>query len=188
MNLDKCIQTRRSIRNFSDKKVGNEQIKEIIKAGIRAPSGGNYQPWYFVVVQNEQTIENMRKIINPNPNIKISKYALLFNAKTVISVCVDLTKTYLNSKCSDEIDKLLDSVEIISVGACIENMLLRIHDLGLGACWCRVGYTVRKPFEELLDIRSPYYLVANIALGYQMENIDRPNPRKDLDSVYRIKY
>jgi nitroreductase len=198
MNLDECIQTRKSIRKFTDQKVSDEHIFEIIKAGIRAPSGGNFQPWYFIIIQNEEFIENMRKTIlekyteyyekdsiNPNSLYRVKNYALLFNAKTVISVCVDLSKTYLNSSCSNEIDRLLDSIEVISVGACIENMLLKIHDLGLGACWCRVGHFSRQPLEKLLDINSPYFLVANIALGYPAE-IKEPTPRKDINSVCRI--
>ena len=198
MDLDECIQTRKSIRKFTDQKVDDKLIGEIIKAGIRAPSGGNFQPWYFVVVQKEEVIENMRKVIlekylefygkdsiNSNVSYRVKKYGLLFNAKTVISVCVDLSKTYLNSFCINELDKLLDSIEVISVGACIENMLLKIHDLGLGACWCRVAHFSRQALEKLLDIKPPYFLIANIAIGYPAEKKET-TPRKDIDSIYRI--
>lgn len=203
MNLDECISTRKSIREFTDQKVDDNLILEIIRAGTRAPSGGNFQPWYFVVVQNEETIEKMRQTIleksferygkNPadsNAFYRMKNYGLLFNAKTVISVCVNLsTSLYLNERFNlDEIDKLLDSVEVISVGACIENMMLKINDLGLGACWCRVGYLNRKPLENLLNIEPPLFLVANIPIGYPSDREKRKEitPRKDVGLTYRI--
>src|SRR4030042_206024 len=203
MNLDECISTRKSIREFTNQKVDDNVILEIIKAGIRAPSGGNYQPWYFVVVQNEDIIEKMRQVVleksiesygknttDVNSLYRMKNFGLFFNAKTVISVCVNLsTSSYLKEEYKiNEIDKLLDSVEIISVGACIENIMLKINDLGLGACWCRVGYLYRKSLEKLLNIEPPLFLVANIALGYpsDKEKIKEITPRKDINLTYRI--
>lgn len=113
-----------------------------------------------------------------------AKYFTLFNARTVISVCVDISYTYLNSSCEGEVDKMLDSVEIISVGACIQNMLLEINNIGLGACWCRVNCYFRKPLEELLEIEHPYYLVANIALGHFKKD-NKQRPRKEINQIYR---
>lgn len=45
------------MRNFSDKEVSNEIIKEIIRAGTYAPIAMNKQYWRFVVVKNKQLIE-----------------------------------------------------------------------------------------------------------------------------------
>lgn len=203
MNLDECVSTRKSIREFTDKKVDDSLILEIIKAGVRSPSGGNFQPWYFIVVQNEETIENMRQIVlqksfeyygknptDPNAFYRIKNYGLLFNAKTIISVCINLsTSCYLNERPNiNEIDKLLDSVEVISVGACIQNMLLKINDLGLGACWCRVHYWYRKTLEKLLNIEPPLFLIANISIGYpsDKEKNRKITPRKDIGLTYKI--
>jgi len=54
--LDNIYQ-RRSVRNFSDKEVSDEVIKEIIRAGTYAPTAVNKQPWRFVVITNKQLIE-----------------------------------------------------------------------------------------------------------------------------------
>jgi nitroreductase len=125
-----------------------------------------------------------------NAFYRIKNFGMFFNAKTVISVCVNLsTSNYLNKGFNlDEIDKLLDSIEVISVGACIENMMLKINDLGLGACWCRVGYLYRKSLEKILGIEPPLFLVANIALGYpsEKEKAKPTTPRKDIGLAYRI--
>lgn len=54
--LDNIYQ-RRSVRNYSDKEVPDEIIREIIRAGTYAPSAMNKQPWRFVVVKNRQLID-----------------------------------------------------------------------------------------------------------------------------------
>lgn len=54
--LDNIYQ-RRSVRNYSDKEVPDEIIREIIRAGTYAPSAVNKQPWRFVVVKNRQLID-----------------------------------------------------------------------------------------------------------------------------------
>ena len=184
--LDKIIKTRRSIRSFTDKKVSNKTIRKIIEAGIRAPSGGNYQPWYFIVVQDKKIIDKMNQVINKKHGIEKHNYRhFLFNAKTIISVCVDMSYTYLNSRCFGDIDRALDSIEIISTGACIQNMLLKINELGLGACWCRVSCFFRREQEKLLNIKYPRFLVAIIPLGYPAEKGKR-TPRKNFNEVCKI--
>ena len=48
----KMIRSRRTVREFSDKIVPMDVIKNIIKAASSAPSGANKQPWHFVVVKS----------------------------------------------------------------------------------------------------------------------------------------
>lgn len=43
------IFARSSIRKFQDKKVEEEKILQILKAGMQAPSARNQQPWEFYV-------------------------------------------------------------------------------------------------------------------------------------------
>ena len=44
------LEARRSLRDFSDRPVSLDAIKECLRAAGLAPSGANYQPWHFVVV------------------------------------------------------------------------------------------------------------------------------------------
>ena len=48
----KLVNKRRTIRNFSDKKVPREIIENCVKAAGTAPSGANLQPWHFVIVSD----------------------------------------------------------------------------------------------------------------------------------------
>jgi len=46
------MQGRRTIRDFSDRPVPREVIKNCIRAAGTAPSGANLQPWHFVAVSD----------------------------------------------------------------------------------------------------------------------------------------
>ncbi len=54
------VNKRRTVREFSDKQVPKEIIKNCIKAAGTAPSGANMQPWRFVVVENTEIKNKIR--------------------------------------------------------------------------------------------------------------------------------
>ena len=56
----KMIRSRRTVREFSDKIVPMDVIKNIIKAASSAPSGANKQPWHFVVVRDSDLKKKIR--------------------------------------------------------------------------------------------------------------------------------
>ncbi|NNE42400.1 MAG: nitroreductase [Marinicaulis sp.] len=54
MNVTKAVKSRRSIRSFTDKTPPADLIKGILSKAVRAPSGGNLQPWHIVVLGGEK--------------------------------------------------------------------------------------------------------------------------------------
>lgn len=54
------IRKRRSIRDFSDKPLSIEVIKNLIKTAASAPSGANKQPWTFCVVKSTEIKKKIR--------------------------------------------------------------------------------------------------------------------------------
>jgi nitroreductase len=50
MNVIEAIESRKTCRAFLDKPVPNQIIEEILQKALRAPSGGNLQPWRVYVV------------------------------------------------------------------------------------------------------------------------------------------
>ena len=59
-SLYELMKTRRSIREFSRKKVPDEVIINAIKTASSAPSGANKQPWHFVVVKDSKIKKDIR--------------------------------------------------------------------------------------------------------------------------------
>ena len=61
MEVNEAIERRRTIRTFS-KDASEEQLRRIILAGTKAPSGGNSQPWEFIIVDDPATVERLAEL------------------------------------------------------------------------------------------------------------------------------
>jgi iodotyrosine deiodinase len=55
------LQSRRSIRDFSDKNVPKEVIENLILAAASAPSGANKQPWTFCAISDKTIKKKIRE-------------------------------------------------------------------------------------------------------------------------------
>src|SRR3990172_4839278 len=58
----KIIQDRRSIRDFTDEPVSEQDLNMIMEAARQAPSGENAQPWRFIIVKDEAMRKKMGAI------------------------------------------------------------------------------------------------------------------------------
>ena len=58
----KEINKRRSVRDFSDKKIPKEVIENIIKTAGSAPSGAHKQPWKFCVISDKKLKSKIREL------------------------------------------------------------------------------------------------------------------------------
>jgi nitroreductase len=73
-------------------------------------------------------------------------------------------------------------VNILSVSAAIENLLLAAHDLGYGACWMNIPFMAKGPLETLFGIEFPWELLAMIPVGSAAHDPRKP-PRKKVEDV-----
>ena len=72
MTLFEGIRTLRAVREFTDEPVSDEAIRAILDLAVCAPSGGNRQPWEFVVVRDPATRKN---VLTPGPDPKLHRAA-----------------------------------------------------------------------------------------------------------------
>ena len=146
MELDEAIKTRRSIRKFSDKKLENGILEKIIETGNYAPSHCNTQDWKFIFIDNAE-IKNKIFENGGAPVIKNAPYGIL---------------TLYNTASSDNIEY---KDWVLSGAVAMQNMLLTIHDLGLGGCLiCHLPR--KKTLDKILNIQKPYSVIGYIAFGY----------------------
>ena len=55
------LRRRRTVRHFTDRAVPRTLIEECLRAANSAPSGGNRQPWHFVIVSDAETKSRIRE-------------------------------------------------------------------------------------------------------------------------------
>jgi nitroreductase len=156
------IRTRRSIRKYTAEDVSSEVIDRIIEAGMWAPSGLNNQPWKFAVIKDRDIKASIAELTHYS--------RIVSEANTLIAVLLDSTATYDRTK------------DCQSVGACIQNMLLFIHSLGLGAVWLGQILKNKEKVVEVLGLGRELELMAVIALGHSDEQGGNPS-RKSLDQT-----
>lgn len=160
------IKTRRSVRKFKPDQIPDDLIEQILEAGRWAPSGQNNQPWRFAVIRNRERIKAISQL---------TRYRrIVLGAQVLIPVFIDTGTIYHREK------------DIQGIGACLQNMLLEIHSLGLGAVWLGEIIKSNDQIKQLLGLPQELELMAVIAMGYPDET---PNPtkRKELKEliVYR---
>ena len=148
MRIMDAILGRRSIREFTDEPVDREAVVTVLEAGRWAPSGLNNQPWRFLVVQGE----DRRKVDLAG----CTKYAKVVQAAPVLIVVLLVrSKSYNPTK------------DHQGAGACIQNMLLAAHGLGLGSVWLGEILNQEGRVLEVLSLSGEaYQLMAVIALGH----------------------
>jgi len=149
------IKTRRSIRKFESRPVAQDVLDKVLEAGRWAPSGLNNQPWRFAVILNGLTLDAISKLTHYSRIVK--------SARVLIAVFLDNASGYHRTK------------DVQAIGACIQNMLLEAHSLGLGAVW--LGEIIKSDLQirEILGLGNNLELMAVIALGYPQES---PGPTK----------
>lgn len=137
MNVLECIKTRRSCRSFSKAVVEDKILEQVIEAGRFAPSGGNSQTVHFMVITNEQVLDELAALVQQEfskmeiydgmygsliNSIRLSKKGgYRFHYDPYALIVVANKKTYGNA--------MADS------SCALENMMIACNELELGSCW-----------------------------------------------------
>lgn len=168
MEVMEAIMSRRSVREFTDEEVTDDLIGKIIEAGRWAPSGLNNQAWRFIVVRDAGTKEDISG--------RTHYGAIIKNAPVLIAVFLDMDSMYDRTK------------DVQSIGACIQNMLLAIHSIGLGGVWLGEILKKKEGVNKVLDVPDSYELMAVVALGHPVRK-KRMSERKELTHlVFRERF
>ena len=59
MDIIEALETRRSVRSFTDEPIGDDVLKKLLVIGTKAPSASNSQPWSFGILQGKERIRKL---------------------------------------------------------------------------------------------------------------------------------
>ena len=170
MELYQAIEQRRTIRKFKGSAT-EDQLKRILTAGTRAPSGMNKQNWEFVAVDDLAIIEQIGQI----------KYVHNRGKAAGEEVPEEQEKGALKQKDSFKNASLIvvycnrELADTAGPWLCIENMALAAVAEGLGARIARFGGDAIRQVDAILQAPHQMELVAAISIGVPAEE---PAPRK----------
>jgi nitroreductase len=145
MDVLEAIKGRRSVRKYKLKQVERELTEKLLNAARWAPSGSNIQPWLFIVVEDRDILEMIRKI---SPGY-------FGEAPLSILVCSDRTRAH---RIGGALGR--DYLSIADCAMATENILLAAYALGLGTCVVKsFSHAAMKEIIEIPEGIEPELLV-----------------------------
>lgn len=167
METFEAISTRRSIRHFNSEEVSAQDLKKIIEAGILSPSAHNRQPWHYIVINKDKDLKNkISEVLKANTGEETIQTC------NVIKECSSMILVFATIE-----DEIMD---VLSIGASIENMLLEATNINVGTLW--IGYILKIEQELQNKFKTDKKLISAIALGHFDKN-PKPRPRKTIEEV-----
>ena len=174
MHVIQAIEKRRSIRRFKADSLPKESVEAILEAARLAPSGKNRQPWRFVVVQGEERKQMSAHLAQGLALAKAQGHAT-GSAENTFRIMGEAPVTVFVFAPEDSapwteqtiMQRIMRIVDIQSVGAAIQNMLLRAQELGIASLWICDTFSAYDALCKWLGRDS--LLVAAVSLGYADE-------------------
>ncbi len=187
MEYTEVITKRRSIREFTADPVSADQINALISAALRAPSINNSRLWKFYAITDKNLMNNMAEAVKKSlaellkgkqeeDKYKTVEYFSTFfvNAPLLIGITIKPYKAIIDDIFEDDpekVNELRRFPDYQSLGAAVQNILLKAVDLDLGACWLTGMLIARHDLEKMLGISDPEKLSAFIAVGHPAKQI-----------------
>ena len=169
--IDPVYLNRWSPRSFLDKEVPDEVLLSLFEAARWAPSGGNIQPWRFILARTQEDREKFYPFINPGNRIWCEK-------APVLAVIISTSISEFGHNRTHSFD----------TGAAWGYLALEAVRHGL--ITHAMGGFDPDQAREVLQVPQEFELLAVIAIGYQgekdalpenLQEREKPNDRRALN-------
>ena len=169
----KLAKARKTTYEFSNKKVNDSDLNDILEAGRWAPSCTNVQPWHFIIVKNKGRIKQLMMTANYGD----------FHADPVLIIVLVL----LTDKCPGDgfscfrgkDSGVYDS--FMSVGMAGLNMVLEAQDKNINSCIITPN---QEEVKKLLKIKKEDYVPLLLGFGYQSKKaFQKKRIRQELSEI-----
>lgn len=176
MSLFDAIHSQRAIRHFSEKSVSEEALETILSAAIRAPSGGNRQPWRFVVIRDADIKRQLGQWYLSAWQTATAEMEALTQAYRHGAELAQQMETapVLVLACIDHGEAGTGSGPITrgaSIYPAVQNLMLAARALGLGTVLTTLHTQYEREIKTFLNIPDPVETAALIPVGYPAEGV-----------------
>lgn len=166
--VDNVIMSRRSIRNYKQIPVSRDTMQVILKAGINAPNGQNRQSWEIRVVDNPDTMSEIKTAMSAaNPDVPMAGDSFR-NAPVMAFIAADTSYDFSLLDCGMLSENMVLSAWSMGVGSICLGSPVRFLD---GSESIRSNPEIRKVMDKL-DFSEGYQLVLCVGFGYPLESPD----------------
>ncbi len=181
MDLFEAIGTQRAMRRLKDDPVSDEDIWKILDAATKAPSGGNSQPWNFIVVRDAET---KRKLAEHY----LDAWSKVYGAAGSQTGQDDTSQSRVYRSANYLAHHLAEAPVLIivtvrgagnpgsggSIYPAVQNLMLAARALGLGTTLTSLHKLHEQEVKELLGIPEQVETMALIPLGWPKGKFGKP--------------
>lgn len=180
--LSEIIHERKSVRKYdSSYKISKDEITAMLQEATEAPSSSNLQPWRFIVIQDEETKQNLRKMAYNQEQVETCSAIIAVIADTEMHH--NMEKIYRSNLEAGNIDEVnmerqIQNAQAYYPAAPAEVRLnIATFDAGLISMQlmliakakgydtvCMAGFD-KKQFAEAFELSDRYAPMVLIALG-----------------------
>jgi nitroreductase len=174
MNFIDLVNTRSSVRTYSNKPVSRILIDQCLEAARLAPSACNSQPWSFIILD---TPECKTKVSDAAFSGMYSMCSFAKEAPVLIVVVTEY------SSYAATLGRFIQKTQynLIDIGIACEHLVLQATELGLGTCW--IGWFNTKKVKEKLGLSKRTHINTLISLGYPAHNGIPEKKRKPIEEM-----
>jgi nitroreductase len=205
LDVFEVMRTARTIRRLRPDPIPDDVLRRVLTAATWAPSGGNRQPWRFVVVRDAALKRELQALYQPLWQGFSAAYAArmlalapesragtermlraadhladhLHEAPAIVVVCVHVPELAIT-------DAGLDRPPLVggaSIYPAVQNLLLACRAVGLGGALTTLLCQKEPEVQGLLGIPKKWATCAHIALGYPAGGGHGPVRRRPVDEV-----
>ena len=197
IGLFDAIYTQRAIRELKPDPVSDELVHKLIESATKAPSGGNRQPWRFIVIRDE---ELKRRIGEYYRRAWDASYGPRPAPRGSLQSHVRASATHLSEHLAEAPVLILACVEHdgspgtmsrgSSIYPAVQNLLLAARGLGLGSVITSLHKQYEEEIKELLGIPQNVETAALLPVGFPVEGVRYgPTRRSPVEEVtYRERW
>lgn len=165
MNFYEVIKKRCSIRSYKPNPVEEEKLNRILEAARMAPSAANRQPICFVIIKDEKTKQQLKRVYDEK---------WFYTAPIIVCVCSIPEKAWIRSDGRNYAD--------IDAAIAMDHLILAATEEGLATCW--VAAFKVSILKSLLKLPPGVEPIAMTPIGYP-QDIPEPTYRKPIEDIVK---
>lgn len=163
MELIEVIKKRESIREYEDRVIPEDKLRNVLEAARLAPSASNRQRWKFVVVRKGERRRELSQATGGQTHVA--------NAPVVIAAVATMPEYVMRSGVP---------AHPVDLAIAVDHMTLAAVDQGLGTCW--IGAFYQEEVRDILKVPENYRVVVLLTLGFP-KTTERVKERKPLEEI-----
>ena len=184
MELHEAIEKRRTVRVYK-KPATEEQLRKIVLAGSKAPSGGNSQPWEFIIISDQNKIDQFAEL-----KYELNRSNYPPKGGEDLKVMEERARKQKESfQNAGAVAVCCQSGQASAGWLAIENMSLAAVADGLGSGIVTYWGKQKDEAQKVLGLPEGYEIIAILKVGVPVgETVPTPSKRPEFSWLHKDRF